>query len=212
MKILDDLSICEQRAVLRAEPHLGGQSTLMQELGKTWWGRKADAYRRMVKTLFDKKHVVLYNGIEQDLSLYYIGKEHIFQLQGKADLVAVASISCGGENEESVPVTIIFEFTMYKHIKVIAPRVIAYASGVYAKHGFLTIPVIVVMKDYEDDLVERMLLLLNKEEAGFSNVLGSCMRRLEKLLSGRAKPRRAPPIICTQCDIELRKRCPYFRA
>jgi len=213
MKVLDDLNICEERAILRAEPHLSSQPTVMQEFGKTWWRRKADKYRRVVETMFGTEHVVLYSSVERSLSLYYVGSEFKFQLQGVADLVAIFSICCKtgrAEKESCVPNTVLFEFTIYERFENIVPRVIAYASSLYSEYGFLTMPVIVIMRDFEEDVVERALLLLNSNEAGFTNVLKDSMKRLEALLSRRARPRKASEEICTQCDIELRRRCPYL--
>jgi len=209
MKILDDLNVCEQRAILRAEPHLGGQPTAMQELGKAWWRKKAEEYRRMVESLFKIKHVVLRSGIEQSVSLTYVGSESTFLLLGMVDLVIVTSICCRSTEEECAPSTILFEFTMHEHFETVIPRVIAYASALYAELGFFTIPVIVIMKDYENNIVEKFILLLNNNKAGFSITLKSSLKRLENLVSGKIKLRTVSEEICTQCDIDIWRRCPY---
>jgi len=209
MKILDDLSVCEQRAMLRAEPHLGGQPTVVQELGKAWWRKKANEYRRMVESLFKVEHVVLHSSIEQSVSLAYVGSESTLLLRGLADLVIVASICCRLAEEGCAPSTILFEFTMHESFETVTPRVIAYASALYAELGFPTIPVIAVMKDYENDVVEEFALLLNSNRAGFSTVLGSSLKKLEALVSGKIKPRTTSREICRWCDVDIRRRCPY---
>jgi len=209
MKILDDLNVCEQRAILRVEPHLGGQPTAMQELGKAWWRKKADEYRRMIEFSFGKEHVVLRSGIEQSVSLTYVGSEYTFLLHGLADLVIVTSTCCGSSKKECMPSTILFEFTIHERFETVTPRVIAYASALYAELGFHTIPVIAVIKDYENDLVEEFVLLLNSNRAGFFAMLGKSLKRLEDLMSRRTKPRVAPREVCPWCDIDIRRRCPY---
>jgi len=209
MKILDDLSICEQRAVLRAEPHLNNQPTVMQELGKTWWRKKADKYRSAIESILREKHVVLHSSLEHNLSLYYAGVRLSFQLQGRPDLAVISSICCEAKRGDCIPIVILFEFTIYEHFEDIVPRVIAYASGLYVEYGFLTVPVIVVMRNYERDTVEKIVLLLNNDKAGFSIVVKSKVKKLEELLSGRAITRRASREVCAQCDVDIRRRCPY---
>jgi len=214
MKILDDLAICEQRAMLRAEPHLGNQPTVMEELGKKWWREKADSYRRAVENLFGGEHVKLLSNIEHYLSLYYISTNFVFKLNGVADLVTIFSIHCKSkitENVYYVPTTILFEFTLYRRIESIISRVVAYASGLYSEYGFLTVPIVLIVDDFENDIIERAVLLLNNNKAGFVSMLKNNLSRLEKLLGEESRPRIASKEVCRQCDLDIRNRCPYAR-
>ena len=51
MEILDDLNICEQRALLRAKSHMGEKPTFLKKSIKRWWIKKRYKYRKLTRTI-----------------------------------------------------------------------------------------------------------------------------------------------------------------
>ena len=204
MKILDDLNICEQRAVLRAEPHLRGKPTTQQELGKRWWSRKRKRYSRLIRSIMENIGLVHDIWLEHLAALTYIGNNFVINLVGLSDIAVFMTLKC---SNDYIPLIISFEFTIYREVNNIIDRVVAYSSALYNKYGFLTIPIVVIIKDLDENVVEKMFLLMNVNKIGLIYHILTRLRKLEKLLSRELEPKHAPHEICQQCDIELRKRC-----
>jgi len=207
MKVLDDLSICEQRAILRAETQLSAKPTVHQELGKEWWSRKRSAYGKLMRSVLRSRGIVHDVWLEHPLGLAYDGRTVQINLSGLVDVLAFYSIECKGEY---VPLVLLFEFTLHREVSDVASRVVAYSSATYTRYGFPTVPVVVVVKDPDEDLVEKAVLLMNEDKLGVSHI-NTKVGRLEELLSGSVKPRRAPRSVCPWCDTELRRRCEYYK-
>ena len=207
MKILDDLNICEQRAILRAEPHLSGKPTTQQELGKRWWSKKREKYSRLICSVM--KNIGLVHDVwsEHSVMLTYVGNNVAINLMGLSDMVVFMSLKC---SNDYIPLMLLFEFTIYREVSNIIDRVIAYSSTLYNKYGFLTIPIITVIKELYEDLVERIILLMNINKTGTVYHLLLRLKKLEKLLSGELEPKHASQEICYQCDAELRRRCIFY--
>jgi len=205
MKVLDDLSICEQRAVLRAETQFSAKPTAQQELGKEWWSKNRDRYSELAKSVLRKSGEVLDVWLEHQVGLVYEGQNMQINLSGLVDMLIFYSTKCG---EDYIPLLLLFEFTLHREISHIAGRVVAYASSAYTRYGFLTVPVITVVKNPDEDLVEKMVLLLNADKLGISQIYVKVMY-LEELLAGKAKPHHASREVCLWCDTELRRRCVY---
>ena len=211
MKVLDDLNICERRALLRVEPHLGGKPTLLEELGKKLWSKKRCKYRKLVEVELEKLGTVHHTWLEHNLSIIYRGRHCIFVLNGLCDMVTFISIS-KPKSDKHIPIFILFEATMYREFTNITDRVIMYASTLYNKYGFRVLPIIVIIKDFEEDLIDRMVIIHNKNTIGVAKSPLVKLERLEKLIIENVKPKIAPPIVCNQCDIEFRKRCIDYKS
>ena len=210
MKILDDINICEQRAVVRTNIGFRGAPTEQEKAGKTWWNKKREQYRKLISSLLGVKLDAVW--VEHDLFLTYAGTKKIINLNGLADIVVFASIECKDResNEvDRVPVFILFEFTMYEGIEDVVDRVLAYASATFNRYGFPVIPVIIVLKDFEHDIVDKCVIISNANRTGLVPRLQAKLSRLEKLLLGELKPRHAVAELCPFCDIDIRRICPY---
>jgi len=208
MKVLDDLSICEQRAVLRAETQLSSKPTVHQEAGKVWWSRKRERHSRLIHSILTAggKDATCDIWLEHSVGLMYEGRVMQINLSGLVDVLIFYSVSC---RRIRVPVFLLFEFTLHREVGNTADRVIAYSSATHTKYGFPVIPTVIVMKDADEDLVEKFVLMLNNDRLGLVH-LNVKMRRLEELLSGRIRPRHASHEVCLWCDTELRRRCIYY--
>jgi len=206
MKVLDDLSICEQRAILRAESRLSSKPTVHQELGKEWWNKRREKYSKLIESVLRGRGEVYDRWLEHPIGLAHEDSTMQINLSGLVDMIFFYSASCGDEYK---PLILLFEFTLHREIGDVATRVTAYSSVIYTKYGFPTIPVIVVMKSINEDIVEKMVLLMNTNRLGISQISVK-MKRLEELLSGNVKPRYAPHEICLWCDTELRRRCEHY--
>jgi len=206
MKILDDLSICEQRAVLRAETQLSAKPTQPQVSGKEWWSRRKHRYSNWIRLALSSKGLVHSVWVEHSVELAYEGLNTLINLSGLVDVIVLYSLNCG---KDYIPVIVLFEFTLHREVSHIASRVVAYASAVYTKYGFATIPVAVVVKDTDEDLVERIMLLVNTNNLGVTPI-DMELKHLERLLSRATKPRHAHRDVCVWCDTELRRRCVYY--
>lgn len=206
MKILDDLNICEQRAKLRAEPHLGGKPTEMQELGKKWWVKKRKLYAKITKSILTSIGIIHDVWLEHPLSLIYTGKSFEILLNGLADMIFFISIKC---YENYLPCILLFEHTMYREELNIIDRVLAYASCLYNKYGLIVVPIISIVKDFDENVIDKMLIIENNNAIGLVKSLWYKLNRFEKLLTGEYKPKLAPQEICLQCDKELKRICPF---
>ena len=210
MKILDDISICEQRAIIRASIGFKGTPTEQERAGKVWWTKKREQYRKLISSVLGAKLGAVW--IEHDLSLTYVGSKKIVYLNGLADMVVFASIEC--EDREwkrvgSIPVLVLFEFTTYECIEGVVDRVLAYASATFNRYGFPVIPVIIVLRDFEHDIVDKCVIISNANRIGVVPRLQARLSRLEKLLLGELKPRHASAELCPFCDIDIRRICPH---
>jgi len=205
MKVLDDLSICEQRAVLRAETQLSAKPTVQQELGKEWWSKKRKKYSELVKSVLSNNSRVLDVWLEHPVGLAYEGQDMQINLSGLVDMFVFYPVKCGGGY---IPLVLLFEFTLHKEIVHIVNRVVTYASSVYTRYGFLTAPVITVMRSPDEDFVEKIVLLVNTDRLGISKIYAK-VKHLEELLARKARPRHASREVCLWCDTELRRRCEY---
>jgi len=206
MKVLDDLSICEQRAVLRAETQLSAKPTAQQELGKEWWSKNRDKYSKLTELVLGKSGEVLDVWLEHSVGLVYEGQNMQINLSGLVDMLVFYSTKC---REDCISLLLLFEFALHREVSHVADRVVAYASSMYTRYGFLTLPVITVMKSVDEDQVERMVLLMNTDRLGISQIYAK-VKHLEELLIRRARPRHAPHEVCYWCDTELRRRCEYY--
>ena len=129
---------------------------------------------------------------------------------GRADIVVFSLINC---SSDPIPLIVLFEFTIYRDaLNVIMDRVIAYATSLYVSYGFLTLPIIAIIKDIDENIIlDGMFILQNEESLGFSSLLLRKLRRLEKILLDEVRVRKAPEDLCAFCDVDLRKRCLYFK-
>ena len=212
MKILDDINICEQRAVIRADKGFKGAPTEQERVGKVWWVKKREQYRKLISSVLGVKLDAVW--IEHDLSLVYAGSRRIISLNGLADMVVFASIECEDrewKRIDSVPVLILFEFTMYEGIEDLVDRVLAYASATFNRYGFPVIPVIIVLKDFEHDVVDKCIIISNTNRIRLVPRLQARLSRLEKLLLEELKPRHASAELCLFCDVDIRSICPHRR-
>ncbi|MEM0051143.1 MAG: hypothetical protein QXF33_01310 [Sulfolobales archaeon] len=213
MKVLDDLSICWQRALLRLQPHLPALPTQMQELGKSLWSKKRGEYEKIIRDTFKDLNYgfdVRDIWLEHPVVLSYIDKEVVILLRGIIDLILICFKKVG--ETESIPLIILFEFTMHENISDIISRVVAYSSGMYSTLGLYTIPVIAVVKDYEECLINDFLIITNrKEEFGISSELLSSFKLLKSLIMGKKSVNRPSYALCFQCDVDIRRICPLIK-
>jgi len=213
MKVLDDLSICWQRALLRLQPHLPALPTQMQELGKSLWSKKRGEYEKIIRDTFKDLNYgfdVRDIWLEHPVVLSYIDKEVVILLRGIIDLILICFKKVG--ETESIPLIILFEFTMHENISDIIARVVAYSSGMYSTLGLYTIPVIAVVKDYEECLINDFLIITNrKEEFGISSELLSSFKLLKSLIMGKKSVNRPSYALCFQCDVDIRRICPLIK-
>ena len=210
MKVLDDLNVCEMRAKLRSEPYIKGKAIIHEELGKAWWKKISERICSDIISCLRIGGKILDSWLEVDLVLTYKGAKLAIDLHGRADIVTFASIEC---TSDSIPLIALFEFTIYREaLNVIVERVIAYASALYSHYGFLVLPIIAIIKDLNDKVtLDGMFMLQNDNPLGFSSLLLNILRRLEKILLDEVRVRKAPEDLCAFCDVDLRKRCPYFK-
>jgi len=211
MKVLDDLKVCKQRAILRLQPHLQAEPTIMQLTGKKWWDRKKESYARCVELAFKSlrgRRTSVYTFVEHDIALTYVGEKLDVVLRGKLDVLCFVSLDVAYER---VPLAVILEFTMHENADDVVDRVVAYSSSVYSDVGYHVVPAIVVIEDYEEDLVEDVLIVKNEDEHGISRRLLRRLKHLEELLTSPRELKRPKDELCSQCDVDLRKLCPLYR-
>jgi len=211
MKVLDDLNICEVRAKLRVEASTKGVLTPMQEEGKRWWYKKRVKYLKIIQGAFKKSlgFIIHNTSLEHSLALLYVGDKYIIEMHGAADIVLLTSLKCYYTgNEIYVPLVLLFEFTLFKDaLKVVKTRLEAYATALYGIYGYPVIPVLAIIEDEEAG--KGKLYILYKESL-FSITLTKKLKRLEKIIANSVKPKRASKEICISCDIELRRKCPFY--
>jgi len=210
MKVVDDLSLSEMSEKLRWERGIKGRGTTDEELGKVWWKKISKSVCNDIKLCFERLGKVLGNWQEHDLLLTYKGAKLVVELHGRADIVVFSLINC---SSDPIPLIVLFEFTIYRDaLNVIMDRVIAYATSLYVSYGFLTLPIIAIIKDIDENIIlDGMFILQNEESLGFSSLLLRKLRRLEKILLDEVRVRKAPEDLCAFCDVDLRKRCLYFK-
>ncbi len=207
MKVLDDLSVCRQRVLLRLQPHLQTQPTLPQQMGKESWNRKKWHYVTFVRNVFNDDPFRVFGEplIEPDIHpLTYLGSEAYIVLRGKVDMLMFVKV-------HDTFLHILFEFTLYENPSVIKDRLVAYASAVYNMFGYYVVPVIVIMKDYERDIVRNVLICRNLSKYGISRDLLRAFRQLEKLVTGDLRVRKPGDDVCYQCDVDIGRICPIRR-
>jgi len=215
MKVLDDLRICKQRALLRLQPHIQTQPTLMQKIGKDWWRRKRENYAEMVEKAFKglkAQRSSIHKIIEHDVALTYIGRKLNLILRGKVDVVCIVSLELG-EVQGGTPFTVVLEFTMHENVDDVIDRVIAYSASMYSSVGYYVVPVVIVMKDYEKDLVEDVFIVKNEDKYGILKHLLNRFKQLEELLTSahELSLKRPRDELCSQCDVDLRRFCPLVK-
>ena len=211
MKVLDDMSICEERAKLRVKNTTRSLLTPSEKEGKKWWYRERERYLRFLKSTFkeEDRFITHKDSIEHHLVLSYVGEKYVIEMHGSADIVLFTSLKCKPSKKEFyMPLLFLFEFTLFRNaVTTVKTRLEAYATALYGIYGYPTIPILIIVE--RENAYKGELYVLRKDSI-FSNTLIGKLRRLEKLIKGEIRPKHAPKDVCTSCDINLRRMCPYF--
>jgi len=206
MKVLDDLNICEIRAKLRSMIALQAGTTVLEEMGKTWWNKFRGTVIGATKFIFSKHGAILYDiAEEKDVFLTFLtkrrGKEYIIMLHGRVDLAIFFSY-------QRIPMIVLFEFTLYRDaLTTVKDRLLAYASAIYNEYGFPVIPVIVIMTPTSQ--VTDMYVLVNKGYV-VNELKYKISKKLLPITLGEKEPKHVSKDLCHLCDISIKRICPFY--